>query len=186
MFLFFQDGANRHSRGRFELAFSQIGGSVMIGAAIGGLVGGWNGLKTSSNFGISLKDGSQAALPLSATARRSQLLNYIIKTGAMTANTFGVISLLYSAIGVGLSFINENNDDYNTIGAATLTGFLYRGLSLPKTSSGSSVMRSNITWPLKLKRSVVGGLMGLTASTIFILIVNRDQYFRKNSSKKSK
>ena len=31
----FPDGASRHSRGRFELAFSQIGSSVMSGAAIG-------------------------------------------------------------------------------------------------------------------------------------------------------
>jgi len=168
------------------LAFSQIGGSVMVGAGIGGVVGGWNGLKLSSELGTLSKDGLASALPLSSAARRSHLLNYIIKTGAMTANTFGVISLLYSAIGVGLSFINDKRDEYNTIGAGTLTGLLYRGIALPKTRSGVNVLGSKLKWQMKIKRSLVGGLMGLTASTLLVLFQNRDQFLKLISPKKSK
>ena len=40
----FPEGASKQ-RGRFELAFSQIGSSVMIGAAIGGAAGLYNGMK---------------------------------------------------------------------------------------------------------------------------------------------
>lgn len=40
----FPEGASKQ-RGRFELAFSQIGSSVMIGAAIGGTVGLYNGIR---------------------------------------------------------------------------------------------------------------------------------------------
>jgi len=38
------EGASQH-RGRFELAFSQIGGSVCTGAGLGGAVGLYNGIK---------------------------------------------------------------------------------------------------------------------------------------------
>lgn len=42
----FPEGAARQ-RGRFELAFSQIGSSVMIGAAIGGTAGLYNGIRAT-------------------------------------------------------------------------------------------------------------------------------------------
>lgn len=43
----FPEGANKQ-RGRFELAFSQIGTSVMIGGGIGGLAGIYNGFKVTN------------------------------------------------------------------------------------------------------------------------------------------
>ena len=43
----FPDGGQRANRGRFELAFSQIGGSVMTGAGIGGSVGIVKGIDMS-------------------------------------------------------------------------------------------------------------------------------------------
>lgn len=44
------DGHNKQ-RGRFELAFGQIGGSCMIGAGIGGVTGFYNGLKATTLAG---------------------------------------------------------------------------------------------------------------------------------------
>ncbi len=52
------------------------------------------------------------------------------KNGATMANTFGVIALIYSAIGVGLSFIQDTNDDLNTVLASCSTGALFGGLSV--------------------------------------------------------
>lgn len=43
----FPEGASKQ-RGRFELAFSQIGSSVMVGAAIGGTVGLYNGVRLTT------------------------------------------------------------------------------------------------------------------------------------------
>ena len=40
----FPDGTNKSSRGRFEMAFSQIGGSIMTGAFIGGTLGTFKGI----------------------------------------------------------------------------------------------------------------------------------------------
>lgn len=46
----FPEGASRH-RGRFELAFSTIGGMCMIGGAVGGVSGLVQGIKDTSAAG---------------------------------------------------------------------------------------------------------------------------------------
>lgn len=46
----FLEGAGKQ-RGRFELAFGQIGASAMTGAAVGGINGLYNGLKATTLAG---------------------------------------------------------------------------------------------------------------------------------------
>jgi len=111
-FIFLDGGAKQ--RGRFELAFGQIGGSCMIGAASGGALGFYNGLKATTLAGQTGK------------LRRTQLLNHIMKKGSATANTFGSVAVIYSAFGVILSWARGTDDDLNTITAATATGLLYK------------------------------------------------------------
>lgn len=60
----FLDGASKQ-RGRMELAFGQIGGSCMIGAAIGGATGFYNGLRATTLAGQTGK------------LRRTQLVEYV-------------------------------------------------------------------------------------------------------------
>ncbi|XP_017786307.1 PREDICTED: mitochondrial import inner membrane translocase subunit Tim23 isoform X2 [Nicrophorus vespilloides] len=109
----FLDGQNKQ-RGRFELAFGQIGASCMIGAGIGGVTGFYNGLKATTLA------GQTGAL------RRTQMLNHIMKKGSSNANTLGSIAVIYSAFGVILSWARGTDDDVNTIVAATATGALYK------------------------------------------------------------
>lgn len=109
----FLEGAGKQ-RGRFELAFGQIGGSCMIGAGLGGLSGFYNGLKATADAGQT------------GNLRRTQLLNHIMKKGSATANTFGSIAVIYSAFGVILSWVRGTDDDLNTIAAATASGLLYK------------------------------------------------------------
>ncbi|XP_071050140.1 mitochondrial import inner membrane translocase subunit Tim23 isoform X2 [Onthophagus taurus] len=109
----FLDG-NSKQRGRFELAFGQIGASCMIGAGIGGAMGLYNGLRATTLEGQTGK------------LRRTQLLNHIMKKGSATANTLGSVAVIYSAFGVILSWARGADDDLNTIVAATATGFLYK------------------------------------------------------------
>lgn len=151
----------------------------MAGAAVGGIIGGYNGFKlTSANLGAVA--GSQGAQALSWSVRRSQILNYIAKTGAVTGNTFGVVALLYSAIGVGLGFVNETNEDANTVAAGTLTGIIFRGLSNPqaKQDVAKELIKSPI-WQAKFRRSLIGGLIGATLSSVFVLATNKDKYLSK-------
>ncbi|KAK7482339.1 hypothetical protein BaRGS_00026467 [Batillaria attramentaria] len=139
----FPEGASRQ-RGRLELSFSQIGGSVFAGAAVGGLNGLYTGLRETS------------ANQLTGAVRRTQMLNYITKQGASTAQTLGVVALMYSVFGVMLSFGRGVDDDYNTVVAGTSTGLLY------KCSAG---------WNKCLR----GGAVGLGLSTLYVLFKSSDK-----------
>lgn len=68
----------------------------------------------------------------SMAIKRSHLLNFITRNGASIANTFGSITLVYSVIGVALSFVQDDHDDINTIISATTTGTLYGAISKSK------------------------------------------------------
>ncbi|CAB0005620.1 unnamed protein product [Nesidiocoris tenuis] len=110
------EGASKQ-RGRFELAFGQIGASVMIGAGVGGTAGIYNGLKQTTLAGQTGK------------LRRTQLLNHVMKYGSSNANTLGVLAVMYSSFGVLFSYARGTDDELNTIAAATATGFLYKSTS---------------------------------------------------------
>jgi import inner membrane translocase subunit TIM23 len=101
-------------RGRFELAFSQIGGSVLLGGAAGGVNGMYKGLKDTQG------------LQLQNNIWRSQMTNFVAKQGASSAQSLGVIALMYSIFGVVLSKARGVDDEVNTIAAGTSTGFLYK------------------------------------------------------------
>nr|AEE63571.1 unknown [Dendroctonus ponderosae] len=123
----FLDGGSKQ-RGRFELAFGQIGGSCMIGAALGGVSGFYNGLKATTLAGQTGK------------LRRTQLLNHVMKKGSATANTFGSVAVIYSAFGVFLSWARGTDDDLNTITAATATGLLYKSTAgLKRCGMGGAI-----------------------------------------------
>lgn len=123
----FPEGANKQ-RGRFELAFSQIGTSVMVGAGVGGLAGFYNGLRTTS------------ALKQTGTLRRTQMINHVMKQGSGTANTLGTLAVMYSAFGVLLQFARGEDDNINTVLAGTATGLLYKSTAgLRKCAFGGGV-----------------------------------------------
>lgn len=160
----FPEGATKSSRGRFELAFGQIGFSVGMGAGIGGAMGTFKGLREVSKISEAL------------SVKRTHLLNYITRNGAPMGNTFGVIALIYSAIGVGLSFIQDENDEINTAVAATTTGTLYGALSQSKAMEG---LQGPALTRLRLKRAGFGFAGGLIASATLIYAMNQDKYGSK-------
>lgn len=121
----FPEGANKQ-RGRFELAFSQIGSSVMVGAAVGGLGGFYNGLRATKQ--------------IQGKPWRTQMLNHVMKQGSGTANTLGTLAVMYSAFGVLLQYGRGEDDDINTMAAGTLTGLLYTSTAgLRKCAIGGAV-----------------------------------------------
>jgi len=123
----FPEGASKQ-RGRFELAFSQIGSSVMVGAALGGSVGLYNGIRAT------------ALAQQTGKLRRTQLLNHIMKQGSATANTLGTISVMYSGFGVLLQYVRGEDDEINTLVAGTATGLLYKSTAgLQRCAIGGGV-----------------------------------------------
>lgn len=139
----FPEGASKQ-RGRLELAFSQIGGSVMIGA----LLGGMNGLYTGLNE-------TKAAGHI-GSVRRTQVLNYVTKRGAVSGNALGVLALMNSGFGVLLSLVRNTDDELNTVTAATMTGLLY------KSSAG-------------LRKCALGGAVGFSLATAYVLWTSKDR-----------
>ena len=122
----FPEGASKQ-RGRFELAFSQIGSAVMIGAGIGGAAGLYNGMRAT------------ALANQTGKLRRTQMLNHIMKQGAGTANTFGTIAVMYSLFGVLLSQVRED-DELNTVIAGTASGLFYKSTAgLRKCAIGGGI-----------------------------------------------
>ncbi|XP_014213345.1 mitochondrial import inner membrane translocase subunit Tim23 isoform X2 [Copidosoma floridanum] len=109
----FPEGASKQ-RGRFEFAFSQIGGAFLVGAALGGSNGFYKGLKATQLAGQTGK------------LRRTQMINHIMKHGTSLANALGVVSLMYSGFGVLLSYTRGTDDSINTLAAATATGVFFK------------------------------------------------------------
>ncbi|XP_047489805.1 mitochondrial import inner membrane translocase subunit Tim23-like [Penaeus chinensis] len=138
------EGASQ-KRGRFELAFSQIGGLCLIGAGLGGAQGLYRGLQETAAAGHTGK------------IRRTQLLNYVMKRGAASANTLGVVAFMYSGFGCLFYYARgSHEDDINTLGAGTLTGLLY------KSTAG-------------LRKCAMGGVIGLAASAAYVAFSSRDK-----------
>jgi len=138
------EGASQ-KRGRFELAFSQIGGCCLIGSGLGGAHGFYRGLQETSAAG------------LVGSIRRTQLLNYTMKRGSAAANTLGVMAVMYSGIGCLIYYARDKEEDHlNTLSAGTLTGLLY------KSTAG-------------IKKCAVGGLVGLAISAAFVAFSSRDK-----------
>jgi len=113
----FLEGAGSKQRGRFELSFTEIGTSCLVGATIGSVRGIYSGLKITSTE------------KQTNTYNRTQILNSVFKNGARLANTFGTLSVYYSIFGIILEKTRGCEDQFNTIVAGTCTGFLYKSTS---------------------------------------------------------
>lgn len=55
-----------------------------------------------------------------------RLLNHVMKRGSSSANTLGVIAVMYSAFGTILEKSRGVEDEVNTMVSATATGMIFR------------------------------------------------------------
>uniref|UniRef100_A0A5S6QHU8 Protein kinase domain-containing protein n=1 Tax=Trichuris muris TaxID=70415 RepID=A0A5S6QHU8_TRIMR len=155
-------------RGRFELAFSQIGGCVMTGAALGG----------TSGLYSSLKD--REVMENAWAIRRTQMLNYIVKRGQSSATAFGSVAVLYSGFGVLLNYARGADDELNTIAAATLTGLLYKspaGLKKCLVGGGTGFALS-VMYCLYSSGDRIKQMLGFRLSDIHKAASKRDMHKR--------
>jgi hypothetical protein len=127
-------------RGRFELAFSQIGAGVLAGGGFGSTIGLYKGI-TDSNMKF-----------LTPAVYRTQMLNYIVKHASAGARPCGVIMLCFAGIGVAVSKLRGGVDDeFNTIISGATTGLLYRSVR-------------------GLRTAVLGAGIGATAGLAWVLL----------------
>lgn len=178
----FLDGTTKPSRGKFEYAFSRIGLSFLTGGAIGWAIGGYNGVKFVKNE-LSKSNLVNETVNYNWKVKRSHLLNYIVKTGANTGNTFAMIAFTYSAINTALSFATDD-DNMNTLVAATGTGAIYRYISTPKPKldSDGQLVKQILSRQARLKRGLVGAGIGLAAGLGLIYIMNDNKLLKTSHS----
>ncbi|CAF3900564.1 unnamed protein product [Rotaria sp. Silwood1] len=102
----------KEKRGRLELMFFTIGGSVIAGSVIGSASGLYRALRETRD--------------LTGSVRTSSIINYVSRQGATTASAMGSIALIYSLLGTGVSWVRGVDDELNTVASGGLTGLLYR------------------------------------------------------------
>jgi len=128
-------------RGLLEKSFTAIGSSVLIGGAIGGTFGAFEGIRHTMN--------------LTGNARRTQILNHISKSGGTVSNALGTLAVIYS-LSYGLAGqIHENDDDgLKSCFAGAFTGALYKsGAGLRKCGmAGAFGLGAAALWSFVLKR----------------------------------
>jgi mitochondrial import inner membrane translocase subunit TIM23 len=79
-----------------------------------------------------------------------------MKQGARSANSLGVVAVMYSGFGVTLSWLRGEEDELNTLAASTATGLLF------KSTSG-------------LRSCAKGGLVGLALGALYCAVTSKDK-----------
>jgi len=85
---------------------------------------------------------------LKGKLRRTQIMNYTIKSGATVSNALGSIAVVYSGLYCLLSLAREEDDEAKSILSGTLTGLLF------KSTAG-------------LRKCAMGGAFGLGLATLW-------------------
>lgn len=130
-------------RGTVEKSFTAIGSSVLIGGAIGGTFGAFEGVRQTMN--------------LTGKTRRTQILNYISKSGGTVSNALGSLAVIYSLSYTLAGQVHESDDDgVKSCFAGTFTGALYK--------SGAG-----------LRKCGMAGAFGLGAAALWSFVLKRDR-----------
>jgi len=129
-------------RGKLEKSFTAIGSAVCIGSVVGGTYGVFNGMRQTAEM--------QGAL------RRTQIMNYTIKSGGLVSNALGTIAVSYSLLHCLLANVPviEDNDEAKSVISGTLTGLFFKSTSgLQKCARGGLIgFGLSALWALGLKK----------------------------------
>ena len=127
-----------------EKSFTSIGTAVITGSMLGGAYGFYDGIRQTAQSGMSGK------------LRRTQIVNYTLKSGGTVSNSLGAIAVIYSSIYVLGSFIREEDDELKSVATGALTGALY------KSSAG-------------LKKCGMGGAFGMGLAALWAFFLKKDE-----------
>jgi len=123
-------------RGGMEKSFTAIGSSVIVGAAAGGTYGLYDGIRAT------------AMSTMKGKLRRTQIMNYTLKSGSSVSNSLGSIAVIYSSLYCLISLGYEEDDEMKSMFTGAVSGALF------KSSAG-------------LKKCATGGAVGLGLATLW-------------------
>lgn len=101
-------------RGLMEKSFTAIGSSVLVGGAVGGAYGLYDGIRKT------------AMSEMKGRLRRTQILNHTLKSGGTVSNALGSLAVIYSSIYVLISQFREEDDELKSCLSGAATGALYK------------------------------------------------------------
>lgn len=133
---------SEQKRGNFENSFTAIGSSVLMGGAIGGAYGLYDGVRLT------------ALSQMKGKLRRTQILNHTLKSGASVSNALGSLAVVYSGIYLLLSQVHEEENEAKTCVSGALTGLLYKSSSGVKSCAKGGVfgLAAAAIWAFLLKK----------------------------------
>lgn len=129
-------------RGNLENSFTAIGSSILIGGAIGGTYGLYDGVRLT------------ALSQMKGKLRRTQILNHTLKSGGSVSNALGSIAVAYSTIYILMNQIYEEENDAKTCVTGALTGVLYKSSSGLKSCAKGGLfgLSAAVIWAFLLKK----------------------------------
>lgn len=129
-------------RGGMEKSFTAIGSSVVCGAGAGAAHGLYNGVRMT------------AQSDLAGRLRRTQIINYTLKSGASVSNSLGSIAVIYSGLYCLLSLAREEDDEVKSLITGAVTGLLFKSTAgVRKCLSGGALgLGLASLWAFGLKR----------------------------------
>lgn len=129
-------------RGNLENSFTAIGSSVLIGGAIGGSYGIYDGVRET------------AKQQMKGKLRRTQILNHTLKSGGSVSNALGSIAVVYSSLYLLANQIYEEEDEAKSCITGAATGLLYKSSSGLKgcAKGGLFGLTAAALWAFLLKK----------------------------------
>jgi len=129
-------------RGKLEKSFTAIGSAVCIGSAMGGSYGLFNGMR--------------ATAAMHGALRRTQIMNYTLKSGGLVSNAFGTVAVSYSLLHCLLANVPviEDNDEAKSVISGTLTGLFFKSTSGAQKCARGGLIGFGLSalWALGLKK----------------------------------
>jgi len=129
-------------RGNLENSFTAIGSSVLLGGAVGGTYGLYDGVRLTA-----LKE-------MKGKLRRTQILNHTLKSGGSVSNALGSIAVVYSSLYLLMNQIYEEEDEAKSCVTGALTGLLYKSSSGIKSCAKGGLfgLSAAAIWAFLLKK----------------------------------
>jgi len=119
-----------------------IGSSVVLGAAAGGAYGLYDGVRAT------------AVAEMKGRLRRTQIMNYTLKSGATVSNSLGSIAVIYSSLYCLLSLAHEEDDEVKSLVTGGVTGALFKSTAGVRKCAMGSLAGIGLAslWAFGLKR----------------------------------
>ncbi|KAJ1725095.1 Mitochondrial import inner membrane translocase subunit tim23 [Coemansia biformis] len=125
------------------------------------------GLSTGGVWG--LMEGMRSQHGSSAKLRLNSVLNAMTRRGPFVGNSFGILAMFYNSINSMIGAYRGTRDQYNSIGAAALSGMLFKIGGGPRASLISALICTSVVGAYQASASAYRSYQEKKASGAMLL-----------------